>query len=255
MKKILVIEDDITIRTGVTELLSSTGYKVFSAENGIEGSKKTKEILPDLVICDIMMPGMDGYEVLKSLNDDENTFPIPFIFLTAKAEMSDLRKGMELGADDYIVKPFTSQILLNAVETRLLKKEKLFKEKKNLSENIEPDKKKYLETDRIFFDNSGKMDFIKVSDVTCITALGNYCKVSSIHGKHELIRKTLAQWEKQLPDSNFVRIHRSVIVNLNYMEKISKWSSGTYRVYIKGFAEPFTLSQRFTALIRNKMKF
>ena len=121
MKKILLIEDDDIVRGGIKELLSSVGYNVFSAENGTDGVKLAKELIPDLIICDVMMPGISGYKVLEYLNVDEKTTVIPFIFLTAKAEMSDLRKGMELGADDYIIKPFDSKTLINAIDIRLNK--------------------------------------------------------------------------------------------------------------------------------------
>ena len=256
MKKILVIEDDDFVRKGIKELLNSVGYNVFSADDGKEGIEMAKKVIPDIIICDIMMPVIDGYDVLKHLNDEDITSSIPFIFLTAKAEMGDLRKGMELGADDYIVKPFESKTLLNAIETRLSKKEKLFAVKKSAARNkLKKVAKRLTEGDRIFVENSGKLDFVKVADVKFILSMGNYCKITVVGGKNEIIRKTLTQWENLLPESNFLRIHRSVIINLDFVEKISKWSSGTYKVYIKDADEPFTLSQRYAASIKNKLKF
>lgn len=255
MKKILVIEDDNMIKNGVKELLTTVGYKVFAADEGKDGVNLAKEILPDLIVCDIMMPGLNGYEVLKQLNEDNKTSLIPFIFLTAKAEMKDLRIGMELGADDYIVKPFESKTLLNAIEIRLSKKEKNNNTpRKKISKTENKTKKKLTEEDRIFVENSGKLEFIKVNEIVSIVSLGNYCKVTTESGKCELMRKTLAEWQKLLPDFLFLRIHRSYIINLNFVVKISKWSSGTYKVYLKNIAEPFTLSQRYASLIKNKLK-
>jgi CheY-like chemotaxis protein/CRP-like cAMP-binding protein len=121
MKSILVIEDDLIMRENIAELLDLAGYKVASANDGKEGLDKARQQLPDLIICDIKMPEIDGYTVLHILAQDQKTAGIPFIFVTAKTEMEDLRKGMELGADDYITKPFEDSELLKAVETRLKK--------------------------------------------------------------------------------------------------------------------------------------
>lgn len=127
MKKILLIEDNDHIRENTAEILEMSNYKVFSAENGKTGVELALREKPNLIICDIMMPVLDGYGVLHMIQKNAATRNIPFIFLTAKTERSDLRKGMELGADDYITKPFSGTELLNAVEGRL-KKADLLKE-------------------------------------------------------------------------------------------------------------------------------
>lgn len=128
MKRILIIEDDVIMRENTAEILELADYEVKTAPNGKAGSILAKEIKPDLIICDIMMPELDGYGVLHILSKDPNTSSIPFIFLTAKAEKSEMRKGMDLGADDYLTKPFEETELLNAIETRLRKKDLLKKE-------------------------------------------------------------------------------------------------------------------------------
>lgn len=122
MKTILVIEDDVTIRTGILKVLESEGFHVLGAANGAEGATLAASHLPDLILCDILMPEQDGYGVLEKLRRDSDTADIPFIFLTAKAEFADLRRGMNLGADDYIPKPFTQADLLDAIEGRLHRK-------------------------------------------------------------------------------------------------------------------------------------
>lgn len=125
-KTILLIEDNNDVRENTAEMLELANYKVLTAENGKIGVDLAKKHKPDLVICDIMMPEMDGYGVLFMLGKDPETSGIPFIFLTAKAEKSDIRKGMELGADDYLTKPFDEMALLNAIDIRL-KKSEMFK--------------------------------------------------------------------------------------------------------------------------------
>lgn len=121
MKKILLIEDNSDIRENTSEILSLANYEVLTAENGKIGVELAKKAKPDLIVCDIMMPELDGYGVLHILSKDPITVSIPFIFLTAKTERTDIRKGMTLGADDYLTKPFDDTELLNAIETRLRK--------------------------------------------------------------------------------------------------------------------------------------
>src|SRR5665213_84122 len=121
MKKILLIEDNDDIRENSAEILELSNYKVIVAENGKTGIEKALEYLPDLIICDIMMPVLDGYGVLHAVHKNDAIKNTPFIFLTAKTERNDFRKGMESGADDYITKPFEGTELLNAVDSRLKK--------------------------------------------------------------------------------------------------------------------------------------
>ncbi|MBI1344237.1 MAG: response regulator [Terrimonas sp.] len=125
MKSILLIEDNDEIRDNTAEILELSNYKVYTASEGKEGVELALEKKPDIIICDIMMPVLDGYGVLHMLHKNPATRNTPFIFLTAKTERADLRKGMELGADDYITKPFNGTELLNAIESRLKKTEQL----------------------------------------------------------------------------------------------------------------------------------
>jgi CRP-like cAMP-binding protein/FixJ family two-component response regulator len=121
MKSVLVIDDNADIRDNTAEILELAGYKTFTAENGKRGVEVAQLEKPDIIVCDIMMPELDGYGVLHLLKKNPETENIPFVFLTAKTERSDFRKGMEMGADDYITKPFEDIELLNAIEIRLKK--------------------------------------------------------------------------------------------------------------------------------------
>lgn len=125
MKNILVIEDNSNVRENICEILELAGYKVNNAANGKLGVAAAKELTPDLILCDIMMPELDGYGVLHILSKTPQTAGIPFIFLTAKAEKEDFRMGMNLGADDYITKPFKELDLLDTIEKRLKKVSRL----------------------------------------------------------------------------------------------------------------------------------
>lgn len=150
MKTILLIEDNKDVRENIAEILELANYEVRQAENGKLGVEMAQERRPDLIICDIMMPVLDGYGVIHLLSKNAETASIPFIFLTAKSERSDFRKGMELGADDYITKPFDDVELLRAVESRLKRSEMLRAE---FSKNIEGLNK--------FFDEIKEIDELK----------------------------------------------------------------------------------------------
>jgi DNA-binding NarL/FixJ family response regulator len=119
MKKILVIEDEPEMRRNIAALLRFNDYQPIAAENGVDGVEAAHREKPDLILCDVMMPKMDGYGVLQALQKDAVLARIPFVFLTAKGEKDDLRDGMNLGADDYLTKPVASADLIQAIETRL----------------------------------------------------------------------------------------------------------------------------------------
>src|SRR5262249_28308036 len=119
MKKILVIEDEPEMRRNIRTLLKFNNYQPIAAENGCEGVEAARREMPDLILCDVMMPKMDGYGVLQAIQSDTALARIPFIFLTAKGEKDDLRGGMNLGADDYLTKPVANAELVQAIETRL----------------------------------------------------------------------------------------------------------------------------------------
>jgi len=136
MTKILVIEDEDAVRANILERLEAEDFSVIGAENGFVGVTWAREHRPDLIICDVMMPELDGYEVLTVLRSDPVTATIPFIFLTAKADKGDLRQGMELGADDYLTKPFTKAELLGAIAARINKQAAFNQESENKLEEL-----------------------------------------------------------------------------------------------------------------------
>lgn len=136
MEKILIVEDEHLILESIAEYLQLEGYECLKATNGEEGIKKAKDETPDLIVCDIKMPGLNGHEVLQDLRANPRTSTIPFIFLSALVDKSDLRKGMILGADDYLTKPFQPEDLLNSVKTRLEKHSEIKKRMEVLKDSI-----------------------------------------------------------------------------------------------------------------------
>ncbi|MGE5845610.1 MAG: response regulator transcription factor, partial [Ignavibacteria bacterium] len=182
MRKILIIEDDLSYIENIKILLEEEGFDVFSAPNGFDGIDAAKNETPDLIICDIMLPDIDGYSILIELRKREKTKLIPFIFLTAKAEMSELRKGMNLGADDYLTKPFHANDLLAAVRTRLEKANTISESAKKKSADIS-DKAKFSIDDYLFLPNKNSYEVLPVINVVCILSEGVYTNVVSINGK------------------------------------------------------------------------
>jgi len=169
-KKILLIEDNINIRENTAEILLLAGYQVLTAADGKEGVNMAQKENPDMIVCDIMMPVLDGFGVLHLLGKDEKTAGIPFIFLTARSERRDQRKGMEMGADDYLTKPFDDIELLNAIESRLKKTSIL---KKEFSKNLE-----------------GFSDFLSVvKDITDVKKLALEKEGNTFRKKDEIYRE------------------------------------------------------------------
>lgn len=171
MKRVLFIEDDIVVRENTAELLELSDYEVITAANGKIGAASAKTNLPDIIICDIMMPELDGYGVLEILSNDDSTKHIPFIFLSAKTERKDIRKGMDLGADDYLTKPFDESELISAIESRLAKvaiiKENLEKKstKKNKVDEEEEDIKTLDQLKNYVIDNSEELSYKPGEDI------------------------------------------------------------------------------------------
>ena len=160
---------------------------------------------------------------------------------------------MESGADDYITKPFRAATVLKAIETRLQKFETIKLQNSPTQEEQLTEKKEALtENDRLFVNTKNKPQFIKVSDIICIKAQGEYSTIYLISGANLLIRKLMKQWELQLPENVFLRIHRSTIININQIEKIEKWYKRSYIVKLRNFEEKFIISQRYTSKIKSK---
>lgn len=167
-KKVLLIEDDAVLRENTAELLGLLDYQVITAANGKIGVDKAIKEQPHIIICDIMMPELDGYDVLELLSNDAHTKYIPFIFLSAKTERQDVRKGMNLGADDYITKPFIEDDLVSAIESRLAKVS-ILKEFRNSEEQLSIENKttdvRTLNDLRIYFETEGKSFNFEQGDI------------------------------------------------------------------------------------------
>ncbi|MBP8792993.1 MAG: response regulator [Lutibacter sp.] len=227
MRTILIIEDDTVLRETTAEILELEGYKVVTAANGKRGAELAKIIQPDLVICDIMMPEMDGYGVLKLLSEDEKTKRIPFIFMSAKTEIKDVRKGMDLGADDYLTKPVDEELLISAIESRLAKAALLIEEKQ-FKENEREDEDNYKNISDIhdlknYFCDYGSVRILRKGEV--IYSEGEFCNNVFLVYKGAVKSSKIDEFGKEL----IINIHKSddffgfssIIENALYYETTS----------------------------------
>lgn len=238
MKKILVIEDEPMLKDLIEEMLRINGYTTYSSSNGKEALELFKRKGADLIICDIIMPGISGFDVLQEIRRDLRNAALPVILLTGKTDRADFRHGMELGADDFIPKPFTEEELIGSVAAQLKKKEAIYSGMR-LDQN-----------EHIMLNIDGQPKMIKISSLKCISALGDYSNVITADGKY-IIRKPMKEWEEILPVKQFIRIHRSTIINLDYVEKIERLLNRGYKVYIRNVTKPYIISRRYGSRIKD----
>lgn len=227
MRTILIIEDDTVLRETTAEILELENYKVVTAANGKRGAELAKIMLPDLVICDIMMPEMDGYGVLKLLSEDDSTKRIPFIFMSAKTEIKDVRKGMDLGADDYLTKPVDEELLLSAIESRLAKAALLIEEmeaKEEASDNEDSFKNiSNIDDLKNYFCDYGSTRLLRKGEV--IYREGEFCNNVFLVYKGSVKSSKIDEFGKEL----IINIHKAddffgfsaIIEDAHYFETTS----------------------------------
>jgi len=204
-----------------------------------------------------MMPVMDGYSVKSSLSEDSSTVLIPFIFLSALVEKKNIRQGMELGADDYLTKPFKIDEVVNAVKIRF-KKQELLKgknKKNNGNEKEKLDTTKVNDNGHVIIEVKNQPKLIHINKISCITAFSEYTYVYIAGSEKIIVRRLLKKWEEILPENIFLRIHRSTIINLNYVEKVEKWFNNSFAIFIKDFLEPFVFSRRYSSNLKAKLHY
>lgn len=249
MYKILVIEDETVLSDNISSALRINNYDVYTAENGKTGLELAEKILPDLILCDIMMPVNDGYWVLENVRANDQLMQTPFIFITAKVERDDLRKGMELGADDYLTKPFKIVELLKAIEVRLLKR---FQQKNAAVEKSVKVTK--IDADKFVLLDTGKnIERVLIGDIECILADNMYTEIILKDNRQITIRKSLSEWESLLPENIFLRVHRGTIINLTQVKKIEKWYNQTMIVHLQNYNKPITMSRSYTTKFKGKL--
>jgi CheY-like chemotaxis protein len=261
VSKILVIDDEESFCQVIIKFLSQQGFEVVAAPDGKAGVGLAAEKLPDLILCDLNMPGMDGYEVLAMLRTDERLADIPLIFLTGQSQPSQVRQGMNLGADDYLTKPVDLADLLSAIRVRLGRRQAQQQRQRRQLERamellgeVRLDQRDPL-LGSFLVKTLAEKRLVKVGDIDRIIAYGEYSWVYW-HGnpKGALLRKSLKQWLSELPGDQFIRVHRRAIVNLAWMERLEKLPDGRMQIHLRDTAEPILVSLRLAPVLNRKLK-
>ncbi len=262
---ILIIEDDKLIRENILAILDEEGFVAVALPDGEHILETITKQHFDVVLCDIMMPGRNGFELLRLIKKNLHPKDVPpFIFLTAKIERNDLRKGMELGADDYITKPFQLDELVKAIHTQIIKRQELSDEVHHTETFVQHEEEeiasasanKHVQlnySESIFVDSHSGTRMLKLKEISHIQVKGDYSCINSSDAHQFYIRKPLTEWEGMLPHEQFIKIHRSIIINIEYIVKIEKWFNYSYQVYLANLNTPFTISQRFSRALRSKL--
>lgn len=251
MKKILIIDEDNTDAKNIETILSENGCKTYVAENGIDGFEIAKRYQPDLIICSVKMQGVGSSKVVVDLINFEETSSIPIICLIENANIKEIKKLMNIGADDFLEKPIKKDELLVSAKMRLK-----IEAVKNKFKQINPDRfeeeKEHEFNDHILVKIGNRLNFIKFSEIICVTAEKEYSKLNLGNGKKIIVRKSLRKWIDLLPEDMFLQIHRSTIINMDFIENTKKVSDRSYEVKMKRMEDSFILSKRFANKVRKK---
>ncbi|MBU1096509.1 MAG: response regulator [Bacteroidetes bacterium] len=252
MNNIMLIEDDKQLRQNIRIALERSGFQVDEFSNGSEVFVKKLDSTPDLILCDIMMPEKDGYWVFNEIKKHHTLSTIPFIFITAKVDRDDIRKGMNLGADDYLTKPFKISELLDAVNSRI----SLHKGNAPYSKLKPKPQETLLKIDNfILLDVGKKLERIAIKSIDFIKADGVYSEVYMNNTPKIEVRKSLNDWEHILPNESFIRIHRSTIINILAVSHVEKWFNQTLLLYIQNYKEPLKISRSYKSALKGKIIF
>lgn len=232
----IIIDDERLARSELRLLL--TDFAAISivgeAKNLTEAVNLIRANKPDVVFLDIQLSSENGFDLLEKVEKD-----FKLIFVTAFDEYAI--RAFEINAIDYLLKPINPERLAKTLE-------RLFE----IQEKPEAASRKLEYEDRLFIEISQRSRFLKISSIKCICADGDYSTVFTDDGKKHLVAKPLKEWENRLPEKHFVRIHRSNIVNLEFVERVETWFGRSYRIYLRHTKEPMTVSRRYAAQLKLK---
>ena len=245
MYKLLVIEDDQEIRENLKNLFDPSGYETYLSSNGLSGIKMAEDLIPDLILCNTMIPVVDGFQVKKRLNENIITQVIPFIFLTSNADIGSFRAGMNLCADDYIVKPVRDKDLLKIVFDRL-QRINIYRDDGNNKNNTS----RLTLEDKILLHVGEEHLIVPLKDILFIEVRGNYTIVNLVDKKKAIQKKSLKSWEEILPEKSFIRAHHKTIINFSFVAKIEPLFNGSLIIKMKNYPDDIICSKRYSQKIK-----
>ena len=232
----LIVDDERLARKELISMLQEfKNIEIVGEADSVSSAAQTvSELNPDVIFLDIQMPGGSGFDLLDKIDIRSKV-----IFVTAFDEFAI--RAFEVNALDYLLKPVNPERLKAALERLENEEETAVKELKKL---------KY--DDVLFILLNSQYKFIKVKDIISIKSAGDYTEILSAGGKNGITLKTMKEWNSRLPEQSFCRIHRSTIVNIEYIDRIEEWFNYSFRLYIKGVKDPYIVSRRYAAKIKEK---
>jgi two-component system LytT family response regulator len=235
--KAVIVDDERLARNKLRSLLAPhPQIQLVGEADGVDSAIETIErTIPDVVFLDIQMPGKSGFELVNRIN-----LPLKIIFVTAFDEYAI--RAFEVNALDYLLKPVNPERLAKAIG-RLAAPPAT---PENSSRQLEYD-------DFLFLPFGDSSRFLRVREIKCICAADVYSEIFTAGGEKALVLKPLNEWEVRLPEKHFARIHRSTIINIEFVERVEKSFNYSYEVYLRGMGEPFTMSRRYAARLKDRM--
>lgn len=233
----IIVDDERLVREELISMLKEfNNIKIIGEAEDVQSAKSLVDKLnPDLIFLDIQMPGESGFTLIEHLNPS-----VKIIFVTAYDEYAV--RAFEVNALDYLMKPVSRERLKKAID-RLTKK----------IDETEIKSKPLNYEDSLFILLNSQMKFIKISDILSIESSGDYTEIILKNNIKGLSSKPMREWEMRLPENHFIRIHRTAIINLHYIQKVEDWFNNSYKVHITGIAEPLLMSRRYAAKLKEKM--
>ena len=236
--KAIIVDDERLARKDLQSLLNDYPYieLVGEADDAKSAIKLINKANPELIFLDIQMPGESGFDLVEKIKPN-----IKVIFVTAYDEYAI--RAFEINALDYLLKPVNPKRLQSSIER--------LNSEVNESNATEFSKLEY--NDRLFISVNTTYKFLNVNTIQCITSAGDYTNIQSTDGTKGLVNKSMNEWEQRLPENYFCRIHRSTIINMEFVEKTEEWFNNSYRVYLKEIENPLIISRRYVAKLKNKL--
>ncbi len=237
LRALIIDSDKLAIQQLKTVLKSFNNLKIIGEATNISSAISLIENeSPDIIFIDVTMNGDEGLELI-----DKITFDGELVIITKCEDYAV--KAFEINALDYLIKPVTEE----RIDLML---SKLNKECDSKQEGTR--KKRYCYEDKLLVTNTKNAKFININEIIAIYSIGNYSKLLLSNGENHVIYKTLKEWNNRLPDKKFIRIHRSTIINIDFVEKIEKWFNSTYKIFVKGIVNPCSVSKDYSSLLKEK---
>lgn len=233
----IIVDDERLARLDLISILKEfENIKIIGeAEDVATAESLCRKLNPDIVFLDIQMPGESGFALLEKISPD-----IKIIFVTAYDEYAV--RAFDVNAMDYLMKPVNPERLRHTISKLEQKTDKLVNKYKTLCYE-----------DSLFILLNSQMKFVKISDILVIESSGDYTKISLKNNIKGLTSKPMREWEERLPEKHFIRIHRTAIVNLNFIDKVEEWFNNSFKVFVSGKTEPLLISRRYASKLKEKM--